>query len=452
MGSASLLQSFPATPRRPVPPLWSQRLGAGEASRLWQRQRRIWWQLWANQVEAAPFLVLEADRNELPGSLLPPQALRVGDLLVFAEDATARAQLAASLRPLQRRSRDGLPRLCLQRLQSSQAVYWNAAALGVIAGQVAPLLERVQVGCLSLVLEGRSLRWQGEAASGDARAGLPGPAGSSSATMASGQPASQLAVPELPAGVPLPQDQLLELEGGSLDPLLAGLLERPMIRDPLALRYGLEGRQLEQARRSPFQLRLRPQSGGAFLASLELQLQVGESRARWNPVLERIGAALQAQGLQSGAAAAASPLPSATPLPGASPLPVAPPPSGAARLPAATPFSAAADASVWRRDDGVVVGGWQWVADRGRPSQLLFFLGPPPQAPQPINPERPFRPAAGQLWLRLRPDALAALGLLPEGMPALLQRASQIWMEVEPLPGAAASSISRLKGRLQVTR
>jgi len=131
---------------------------------------------------------------------------------------------------------------------------------------------------------------------------------------------------------------------------------------------------------------------------------------------------------------------------------VAPPPSGAARLPAATPFSAAADASVWRRDDGVVVGGWQWVADRGRPSQLLFFLGPSPQAPQPINPERPFRPAAGQLWLRLRPDALAALGLLPEGMPALLQRASQIWMEVEPLPGAAASSISRLKGRLQVTR
>jgi hypothetical protein len=83
--------------------------------------------------------------------------------------AQARQQLAASLRPLQRRSQAGLAQGCLQRLQGGQAVYWNGAGLGEIVGPVAPLFERFQVGCLSLALEANALRWQGEAAAVDGR-------------------------------------------------------------------------------------------------------------------------------------------------------------------------------------------------------------------------------------------------------------------------------------------
>lgn len=73
MGSASLLQSFAATPERPLPPLWRQRLGAVQGLRHWQAQRRVWWQLWANQTESAPFLVLEADRQARQAGPLPPR-------------------------------------------------------------------------------------------------------------------------------------------------------------------------------------------------------------------------------------------------------------------------------------------------------------------------------------------------------------------------------------------
>lgn len=490
MGSASLIQSFAVTPDRPVPPLWKERLGPVAATRLWQRQRRVWWQLWANQSESSPYLVLELSGDGLPKASLPPSALRVGDLLVLAEDTIARRQLAQSLRPLQR-SRAGLPRLCLSRLQSGQAVYWNGAALGEIVGPVAPLLERYQVGCLSLALEGGALRWQGEAAASEGRLGLL--AGASTAGPAGGSEAAgpiSLQVPELPSLVPLPEAELLELQGASLDPLLRGLLQRPIIRDPLASRYGLEGRRLEAVSRKPFRLRLRPRSSGPFQAGLELQLVVGESKAIWKPVLEKISASLQAQGYMSGAQGSASPppgaagpkalpsdrqrstgTPSAAP-PSAGPGPAAPPASPASSsAPAASsgrgaqpvpPPSGSAGRPVqpldsgttlWRRADGVVVGGWIWIPDPGRTPQLLLFLGPTPAASAPMPLSDGQRPGPGQLWMRLRPNAMAAIGLLPQRMPTLLQKASQVWIESEPLASPSRGEpISRLRGRLQLSR
>lgn len=457
MGSASLLQSFPATPDRPVPALWSQRLGAVQGARLWRAQRRVWWQLWANQAESPPFLVIEAERAASSPSPLPAQALRVGDLLVVAEDATARRQLETSLRPLQRRSRGGLPSVCLQRLQAGQAVYWNGAAFGVIVGQVSPLLERFGMGCLSLALEGQALRWQGEAGSPGSQPGgrhglLPG-------RVQEGRPmaASLLTVPPIPALPPLPADQLLELEGASLDLLLRNLLEKPMIRDPLNSRYGLEGSRLARAAAAPFRLRLRPQPSGAFQASLELQVLVGEASEIWKGVLEKIAASLTAQGYRRDPeeAAGAPSVATLTPASPAEPAKQAMNPSSPPAKPAPTAIGSADpfQPTIWRRADGTAVGGWLWIRDQARSPQLLLFLGPAPLAPLPIPPGPALRPGTGELWMRLRPAALASLGLLPPDMPQLLQRSSQIWIEAAPLPGRQdGEPVSLLKGRLLVNR
>jgi HlyD family secretion protein len=60
MASASLLQSFPAAPERPVPALWNQRLGPELAARLWQRQRQ------STARDLTPYTVL-ARSGSLPG-------------------------------------------------------------------------------------------------------------------------------------------------------------------------------------------------------------------------------------------------------------------------------------------------------------------------------------------------------------------------------------------------
>jgi hypothetical protein len=475
MASASLLQSFPAAPDRPVPALWNQRLGPELAARLWQRQRRVWWQLWANHSEAAPFLVLEAERNAPTGRALPPQALRVGDLLVLAEDPMASRQLAQSLRPLQRRSRSGLPQRCLQRLQAGQAVYWKGAALGAIVGPVAPLLDQFQVGCLSLALEQQALRWQGEAGAVDGLGAL-SPASAPARPSATAAIPPDLKVPPQPVQLPLPPDLLLELEGGSLEPLVQGLLSRPLFRDPLASRYGLEGPRLALARQAPFRLRLRPQAAGPYQASLELQLVVGSAHSTWLEVLNRIRTSLLAQGFlasdgpaaaataaaTTGAAASGPQLPrsAGTPppaAPSAAPSPAAPAaPSPAVSSLVPGPSGALTPAqgpTVWRRPDGTPVGGWLWLGGRDGQSQLLLFLGPPPLAPLPITPSRAARPGPASLWLRLRPQGLDRIGYLSEEMPALLRQATQIWLDAEPLPGTdPAQPISRLTGRLQVNR
>jgi hypothetical protein len=479
MASASLVQSFPATPERSVPALWVQRLGPAQARLLWQRQRRVWWQVWANQAEASPFLVLEADRTAPASQPLPALGLRVGDLIVVAEDPIARQQLAMSLRPLQRRSQAGLAQRCLQRLEGGQAVYWNAAGLAEIVGPVAPLFERFQVGCLTLDLEANALRWQGEAAAVDGRltpTALPARLSSSPSATSNALSAEPVVAP-LAAQPPLPSDLLLELEGSSLDQLLQGLLARQMIRDPLASSYGLDGARLAQARQTPFRLQLRPQGAGPFQASLELQLAVGGGHATWQGLLDRIRTNLLAQGFKASDAELPGPLASAVPpTPSSAPAPQnqaqiqtqnqRPTQSLPQSLPQTVPQAqaqpqaksqqarSAVTPTVWTRPDGTSVGGWTWIPGGEGQDQLLLFLGPNPASPRPFSPQSSASKApTGQLHLRLRPDALEALGLLPEAMPPLLRRASQLWLDAEDGPPVApADPISRLRGRLQVSR
>lgn len=295
-------------------------------------------------------------------------------------------------------------------------MYWNPTALGVILAEVAPLFQRYQSGCLSLALEQGALRWQGEAAAAGGGPGrLLGPSARSAGPAADDGAAASV-VPPVAALPPLPADQLLELEGASLGDLLGNLLDNAMIRDPLASRYGLDGRRLDEARRTPFRMRLRAQPRGPFQASLELQLPVDQARASWQQVLDRVSKSLQEQGL--------------------------------ARVDGPAPLSPV----LWRRSDGVVVGGWQWIADARRRPELLLFLGPQPLMAAPLGGSG-FRPSAGQFWMRLRPQAMASLGLLPAEMPAVLQRATQVWIEAEPWAGSSqAAPLSRLKGRLQLNR
>jgi hypothetical protein len=447
MGAASLLQSFAATPDRPIPALWIERLGPEIARDRWRAQHKVWWQFWATQSESAPFLAFPAQSSRSGAASLPPNALRVGDLLVFAENPTARQQLLTSLRPLQRRSR-GLTLRCRQRLQAGQAVFWQADALGSLLGPVAPLLERYQVGCLSFALEPRGLRWQGEAAAESSGfpsiSRLPREAAGSPPKGAAGGIVSAPALTEvsaLPEQPPLPEDLLLELEGSSLDQLLQGLLARQIIRDPLASRYGLEGPRLALARQAPFRLRLHPLPEGPFQASLDLLVRVDGARSAWSTLLARVRSSLLAQGFVTDVDASLT-LPGA---PASQPKPVRSLPS--------PPPADGSSATVWKRPDGTAVGGWRWLQGRDGQPQLLLFLGPPPPAVLPMAMVPGQRVEHSELALRVRPAALDALGLLPEEMPSLARRASQVWINSHPDdPAASGDGISLLTGRLQLQR
>ncbi|MFN7894671.1 MAG: hypothetical protein ACK5Q6_00710 [Cyanobacteriota bacterium] len=468
MTGASLVQSFPATPGRRLPQLWQQRLGAGLGEALWQRQTRPWWQIWGPEGQGAPFLVLQA--SGWPAELskpLPPQALRLSDLMVVAPDPLARQSLAASLRPQQRRSR-GLHSRCLERLSQDQAVFWNPTALGAMVGPLAPLMQRFQEGCLTLSLAGRGLSWQGEATSVD---------GVLAQLDTEAPPVTPLA-----AALPLPPDELLQVQGGSLQDLLEGLLSRQLIREPLALRYGLDSERLRGLRFAPFRLRLRPQPQGPFQASLELQVRLRQPPQTWQPVLQRLAQSLREQGLEpiplalaatkpTNLSATAKPTTPTPPAPQAlvPPAPQAPAPQAPAPLALApggpqaaagpTPQAQQAPklpvnplAMAWRRSDGAVVGGWRWLAaPRGQDAEVLFFLGPAP-AQVGLMPTQAF-PRERTLQLRARPRALDQLGLLPPEMPAVVRSSEQLWTLTEPLTARTVFvPVSRLRGGLTLAQ
>jgi hypothetical protein len=292
-------------------------------------------------------------------------------------------QLQRAQRPVR-----GLERRCLNLLQQSEAVFWKPAGLGGLSGNLAPLLLRYQEGCLSLQLQADLLSFAGEAAAAPDPWGEPRPG----------------EAPPVPA--PLADQRLLVLEGSSLQPLLHGLLSRQLVREALADRYGIGEGQLQLLRQLPFRLQLRPLPAGPFRAGLELHLAVGPAQRQ---PLERLLLALvprlQAQGL----------------------------------IPEAPPLS-------WRRDDGVVVGGWRWLAGADQRQTLLLFLGPEPEAAA-VPPLQPLAAGPDALRLQLRPAAMASAGLLPQEWPAVLRRSRGL----ELATASAGSSLSRLRGRLQLT-
>lgn len=394
LSQSALLQSFPAAPQRPVPALWTQRLGEPLARRVWRRQSRVWWQFWGRDGDGGAFLAFPAQDLS---TALPAHGLRVDDLIVVAPDPLSQRLLQDQLK-LAQRQRRGLEQRCLQRLQQEQAVFWAPLGLGVMAGPMAPLLQRFQEGCLSLRLRGTSLQLSGEASAAGGFLADPGP----------------IAAASLPE--PLAHDLLLEWRGPALEGVLQGLLSRQLIRDPLAARYGIGEGQLALVRRVPFVLQLRSLAQGPFQAGLALQLEVTGDRRPWNRLLEGLKAPLEAQGLEATS-------------------------GGSTALPALR----------WRREDGQVVGGWRWVLPRSAPPALLLYLGPEPSSSPAAIP--PLQGGGRESQLRARPAALAAAGLLPPEFPLLVRQASQLSLVASSsAPGKRVllSPLSQLTGSIQV--
>jgi hypothetical protein len=396
MANVSLLQSFRATPERPVPEIWRARLGP-QAERLWRFQSRTWWQFWDGHADGQPYLAL-ASRG-LPEPLLrtavvPP--LRVGDLTIFPPDPLSRQALSQRLEPQVRRS-SGLRLRCLPRLEDEQAVFWRPTGLGVLLGPLAPFLQDFQEGCLSLKINGDGLSWSGEASSVEGMV-LQVPAA------AAGHSGRTPAPPPAP-----PPNVLLEVQGSSLEHLLSGLLARELIRQPLAERYGLGPQQIALLRQSPFRLLLRPRAQGAFQASIELQVAVGANVAQWKDVLSRLAKSLEKEGLRPKAYEPQQPL------------------------------------ALWQRSDGVVVGGWQWLSGE---QAINLFLGPQPPEMVRFQP-RVGNPKPAGMVLLARPRELAERGLLPPDLPEVVKRSSWLWVNADPFPGfSQPGPLSQLQGSL----
>lgn len=390
---AALIQSFAAAPARPVPALWQERLSQPLAARLWARQQGQWWQLWGESGDGGTLLAISGRAFEgLPERALPANSFRLDDLLVIAADPLSRQQLQQQLSRTARPPK-GMEKRCVDQLRSAQTVAWTGTAVSQLTGALAPLLGRFQKGCLVLAGDATGLTWRGEATgSGKAAA------------------AAELAeLPAVPSRQPLPATLLLDVEGDRLDLLFEGLLSRQLIRQPLVDRYGLQETLLRRLGGSPFRLRLSPQPAGAFQASLDLQLQVGKQRQEWIQWLAQLREVLKEQGL-------VEQLPSAAERAGGAAADPAPPlPTG-----------------VWLRQDGTVVGGWRWIRPTaGAPPLLSLFLGSlPPPVPAPPLPRIELTPAVATLpqtlRLRARPQALAALGLLPPALPPVLQQSDQL--------------------------
>jgi hypothetical protein len=294
-------------------------------------------------------------------------------------------------------------------------------------------MQRFQEGCLTLSLETRGVSWQGEATSVDGVL-------------------AQLDTEALPvappaAALPLSVDELLQVQGGSLQDLLEGLLSRQLIREPLALRYGLDSERLRGLRFAPFRLRLRPQPRGPFQASLELQVRLRKPPQTWLPVLQRLAQSLREQGFEEIPFAAAAALPP-TPIPVTQATTPAQPTTQLqpSPKPSVNPLAMA-----WRRSDGAVVGGWRWIAaPRGYDAEVLFFLGPAPAQVR-LMPTQAF-PRERSLQLRARPQALDQLGLLPAEMPAVVRGSDQLWTQTEPLTARTVFvPVSRLRGGLTLS-
>jgi hypothetical protein len=263
---------------------------------------------------------------------------------------------------------------------------------------MAPLLQRFQEGCLSLRLQATSLQLSGEAS---AAGGF----------LADPVPGAEVALPAA-----LAQNLLLEWRGPALEGLLQGLLNRQLIRDPLAARYGIGEGQLALVRRAPFVLQLRSLAQGPFQAGLALQVEVNGDRRPWNRLLDGLKAPLEAQGLEAT-------------------------PGGSTALPALR----------WSRNDGQVVGGWRWVLPRAAAPQLQLYLGPEPSTSAAALP--PLEAGGRESQLRVRPAALAAAGLLPPELPLLVQQASQLSLVASSSAlgkRVLGSPLSQLTGTLQV--
>jgi hypothetical protein len=330
-----------------------------------------------------------------------------------------------------------------------------------LLGPLTPLFLPFQQGCLVFAGEGKALSWQGQASSLG-----PSPAG------------PQAAAPWLEPPARQDVDALLLLQGGQLAPLVDGLLDSRLVREPLQKSYGLGPAQLGLLRQAPFELRLRSQAQGPYRASLELHLALGANASDWRALLAGLRKGLLAQGLEEKEASAqwqrqgmGQPFSDSTwqrddgSSAGGTSLPSTSLPSTSA--PSTAPQSNAAPTTTATSSipTSTVVGGWRWLnrapgasqgaAGSAQPRELLLFLGPEPKPNQARAPQgAAWDPArAGTLSLWAQPQALDRLGLWPPGVPPLLKRSRSLRIGARALAAGGwslGSGVSQLSGRLEL--
>ena len=248
----SLIESFAAEPRRPMPDLWRQRLPPGLAEVLWRRSRGLWWQLWGSHAGPDAALLLP-DHQELDDL---PLSFKVGPYRLIAANALALQELKRRFR-----SPDSTPKQphCPALIRRPGSVLWRADALQAMAGAWTPLLLPLRQGCL--LSSGQ--RWTGAVGRLD---GIPRP-------LSKGM--------EPPSAIELPPDVLLQLEGTSLQPLLGGLLSQGPMQVSLLKAHGLGPQLQAQLLAMPFVLQVRPNPPqSSFKATVVLRLNSSPEQAK----------------------------------------------------------------------------------------------------------------------------------------------------------------------------
>ena len=257
-----MLQSFQVDSGQSAPAFWSERLGQDQASLRWNGfEGRIWWKGWlssGSSVLVLPRQPINTENKSALNQLLP------GFELVFSDTAD-RSSFTQSLRP-QPGEPSPLERFCLRALQNSTAVRWTPESLLPMAGPLATMLNSASHGCLVLNVGSKDLHWNGVFASRalrDAPRRLKPPKDSSAS------PAG--VIPRVMAPEPslLP---MLQLDSASAEPVLGGILNRPLIRDGLEKDYGLTLAMRRQLLEVPMRLRVEPQAQGPLQARLQIDL------------------------------------------------------------------------------------------------------------------------------------------------------------------------------------
>jgi len=382
MASMQLVQAFRGDPARPAPSLWSQRLGLRRAQELWKRQGvGVWWQVWSTDGEA--YLVL-------PSPLVPSSdraalmITSVDGLVVGGADPLHREQLQQRLASVRQQSpSNSLTQECLSRLERGPSVVWSSDGLASVSGTLAPLLQRVSHGCLSLDLRGQSLRWHGVVGRRPLQASSPS-LRSNPSTLS-------------PEASQKGDQALLSIRGSHLGDVLGALLSRRIIQTPLESEYGINQSARLRLAQTPFHLRLIEQAKGPFQAGLQIQLPLKGGVNQWHSTLERIDGRLQERGMKVETSSATGVL---------------------VRDP--------------ERQGSPLVGGWRWLGEKDQQGLLSVGLGVTPSnkrlepLPQ-TDGERPM------LQLEAQPQILQSLGLLPGHWPRVVRESRQLSLDLRPI-------------------
>jgi hypothetical protein len=415
--SLVMLQSFQVDSAQSAPAFWSERLGQDQAFLRWSgSEGKIWWKGWLSSGSS----VLVLPRQQLTtGNNSPLNQLLPGLELVFPDTAD-RNSFTESLRP-QPGEASPLERFCLSALENSAAVRWTPDALLSMAGPLAAMLNSASHGCLVLNVGAKDLRWSGVFASRPLR---DAPRRLKPPKEASALPSGVLPFAMAPDPSLLP---MLQLDSATAEPVLGGILNRPLIRDGLENDYGLTLAMRRQLLEVPMRLRVEPQAQGPFQARVQIDLQLPYGDPEVRRALELTATRLEKRGFRR------------------------------QRVDLVHPDGQTVNrATLWldeEQDPGRVLGGWTWLpreTGKEQPALLRMVLAGAPTLNRSENDEFG---SGSSISLMLSPKDLVTHGLLPVSWPTVVRSADRLMLRTLPLTGQTGRDDSWrwVRGQLDVS-